>query len=49
MNKFLIASGMWLFCDALYSILTYPQEKLWRNHSFRIMRGIIGICLIVIG
>ena len=45
----MIMAGTWLIAEALFSIITYPHEKWWRNHSFRIVRGIIGICLVVIG
>ena len=42
-------TGLWLLTDGLYSILTYPGENWWRNHSFRIIRMALGIVLIVMG
>ena len=48
-DKLLVIFGVWLFTDALYSILTYPNERFWRNHSFRVIRGLIGIWLVMIG
>ena len=49
MTKFLVVSGTWLLAGAIFSILTYPDELWWRNYSFRIVRGLIGIALIIFG
>ena len=48
-DKLLTIFGVWLFTDALYSILSYPNESWLRNHSFRIVRGLVGVMLIWIG
>ena len=41
--------GMWLFCDSIISIKLYWRESWVSCHSIRIVRGIIGIALMVIG
>jgi len=57
-DKILIAIGMWLLCDGLISIRLYlntvnesgKRIQNWRyDHSIRIVRVLIGLCLMVIG
>jgi small-conductance mechanosensitive channel len=43
--------AVWLLSDAVYSIFYYidnPSEKWIKNHSFRIIRGILAIILMII-
>lgn len=51
MNYILGLIGMWLFSDAWYSLVLYKDkgEPFWKCHSIRIIRGILGIAVIVIG
>ncbi len=51
-------AGMWLFSDAVYSILLYltapgydgkPKQTWARDHSIRVIRGLLAIILVVIG
>lgn len=49
MAKFLIFSGTWLLCDAIFSLMLYVGKdgQSWlKDHSIRIIRGFIGIVLI---
>ena len=48
--------GCWMLADCVASLYTYTgnNEKakgqdFWRDHSLRILRGILGIALMVIG
>jgi len=44
--------GLWLLSDCFYSLILYhdkPDEKWWRNHSIRVIRGIIGIGFMAMG
>ena len=46
--------GTWLFADGLASLWTYTGHRKdgqeWiRDHSWRIVRAVLGIILIVIG
>ncbi len=41
--------GMWLFCDAIISIKLYWHESWLSCHSIRIIRGLIGVALMVLG
>jgi len=49
--------GMWLFSDAVYSTVLYlnapgyeGKKQTWkRDHSIRIVRGVLGIALMYIG
>ena len=43
--------GVWIFSDAWYSLVLYhgKGEPFWKCHSIRIIRGLLGIALIVIG
>ena len=43
--------GMWIFSDALYSLILYKDkgEPFWKCHSIRFIRLVLGIVLIVIG
>lgn len=49
--------GMWLFCDAVFSISIYlnkagyhGEKQTWRrDHWIRIIRALCGVALIVIG
>ena len=41
--------GIWILQDSVASIAFYPNEK-WRwNHIVRMVRGIMGIVLIILG
>ena len=41
--------GIWILQDSVASIAFYPNEK-WRwNHIVRMVRGIMGIVLIIFG
>jgi hypothetical protein len=49
--------GTWILSDAIYSILLYlsqpgidgKKQQTWlRDHSIRVIRGLIGIALIII-
>lgn len=41
--------GMWLLCDAIISIKLYWSESWASCHSIRLIRGLIGVALIVMG
>lgn len=41
--------GLWDFLDGLGSIFSYKDKEGWVEHSFRIMRMLRGIVLIVLG
>ena len=43
--------GMWVFADGVASLWTYlPTKESWlRNHSFRIIRMMVGIILMILG
>jgi len=43
--------GLWIFSDAWYSLVLYSgkNEPFWKCHSIRVIRGLLGIALIVIG
>ena len=44
--------GMWVFADgvsSLWAYLPHKEETFWRNHSFRIVRCLVGIALMIIG
>lgn len=47
--------GMWLFTDGLYSLMVYTRgekskgQSLLYDHSIRVIRGLIGLYLIIIG
>ena len=41
--------GIWLLQDSLASIAFYPSENWKWNHMARLIRGVIGITLIVLG
>jgi len=49
---FLWIIGWWLLLDSIFSILYYLRDKkqTWKNdHSIRLIRGAIAVCLIIIG
>lgn len=49
MKYAIVIMGAWLIQDAIASIFFYPDEK-WRwNHIMRVIRGLMGIALIVVG
>lgn len=57
-SKTLVALGTWLLCDGIISIRLYLNSKdetgeraqNWKyDHSIRIIRGLIGIALMVMG
>ena len=58
MNSFILAiTGTWLLSDAVYSILLYltapsvdgVTRQTWgRDHSIRIVRGVLAIVILVI-
>lgn len=41
--------GMWLFADSIVSIKLYWHESWISCHSIRIVRGLIGIFLMIGG
>ena len=51
MNYAIGLIGMWLLSDALYSLILYKdkREPFWKCHSIRVVRGVLGLVLIVIG
>ena len=49
MGKLLVAIGVWLIGDAVLSILIWWEQSWRRDHSIRVIRGLIGIVLVVIG
>jgi len=56
MGKLLVGIGMWILADSVASLYTYTgkgekaQGQSWfRDHSLRVVRGICGIVLMVIG
>jgi len=42
-------TGMWLLCDAMVSIKLRWGKDDWGYHLVRLMRGAVGICMIVLG
>ena len=49
MNKLLVGIGVWIFQDAVASIMFYPTEKWKWNHTVRLVRAVMGVALVVIG
>ena len=44
--------GCWLFCDSIISLTLYigkPDEQWIKNHSIRLIRGILSIILMYFG
>ena len=41
--------GMWDFLDGLGSIYSYKDKEGWVEHSFRVLRMLRGVVLIVLG
>jgi len=44
--------AMWLFCDAWISLSLYigrPGQTWAKDHSIRVIRGLVAIALMVIG
>ena len=56
-GKFLVAAGVWLLADTVCSIMLYlnavsydGKKQSWaRDHSIRIVRGVIAVSLVVLG
>ncbi len=54
-SNLLIVMGTWIFSDGLYSLFVYIRvdkfdDQSWLfDHSFRILRCLIGIAIITIG
>ena len=47
-----LSGGVWVTQDSLASILYYlkhDNEKWYFNHAVRVIRGLVGIMLIVLG
>lgn len=52
MNYIVGLIGMWIFCDAWFSLSLYigrADQKWLKDHSIRVIRLLSGIALIVIG
>jgi hypothetical protein len=55
--KVIVAFGVWLLSDAIYSWVLYLNSQSWRgprqdfihDNWVRLVRGLIGIALIAIG
>ena len=45
----LVFIGTWLAQDSAASIMFYPTEKWKWNHIARLIRGVMGIALIIKG
>ena len=43
--------GMWLFSDAIYSLILYKDkgEPFWKCHSIRFIRLILAVGIMLIG
>lgn len=47
--------GCWILADAVASLYTYTDgekaqgQSWWRDHSLRVVRGIAGIALMIMG
>ncbi len=41
--------GVWIFQDAVASIMFYPQEKWKWNHTARLIRAVMGVALMIMG
>jgi len=44
--------GMWLFAESLFSLAVYlprAEQKLIPDHAIRILRGVLGIVLMIFG
>ena len=47
-----LCGGVWITQDSLASILYYlknDSEKWYFNHAVRVIRGLVGIMLIILG
>ena len=45
-------TGMWFFCDAIFSLCLYvgkPEERWLKNHAVRLIRLVMGIALMILG
>lgn len=58
MDKLLIAAGVWILSDSIYSIMLYltapgcegVKRQTWkRDHWLRVLRGLLAILIIWIG
>ena len=58
MDKILVAIGCWILSDAIYSYTLYvnapsyegsKRQTFTRDHWVRLVRGLLGIALMVIG
>ena len=57
MNKLLVGIGVWIISDAIYSWSLYKGDKNYKgnpqdfcnDHWVRLLRGILGVALVVIG
>lgn len=58
MKFWLIAIGCWIVSDAIYSYTLYvnapsydgsPKQTFFRDHWVRLVRGIAGIALMIMG
>ena len=46
----LLTGGVWMFQDALASILHYLKTENWHyNHALRVIRGLFGLAFIYWG
>ena len=49
MDKILVGLGVWLLADSIISVKLYWKENWLSCHSIRIIRGLIGITLMIMG
>lgn len=41
--------GVWIVSDSIYSLILHWKETFWKDHSIRILRLILAVCLIAWG
>jgi len=48
-EKILIALGMWILCDAIFSLYTYLDQEGFKENSIRVIRLAVGATMIWMG
>ena len=48
-EKLLIALGMWIFADSIFSLYTYLGKEGFKENSIRAIRFLVGATMIWVG
>ncbi len=49
LEKILIAMGVWIISDSLFSLVTYWGRESWWSQAIRILRFAIGSTIAILG